>query len=251
MLKKITIVFTLTLIFTALSINAQAAIYDHFTDIDASIALWDVYDDGISSYDASGTGSVDIRAFTSDYLFFMFTYESFAGDFDTVMRYENWLYDAQLIGYEEYLAEIGLMVASDHNFSDSMYIGRSTDVDSGQGLYFSGSDSSASYYEETAPTTDTSGLLRIARTGDVLTTYYSSDDGSTWMELYSETGNLPDLFFVGVLAYSGEADYCYYRADVDYVDITQGQPIPEPMTLVLLGSLATGLFSVAGFRKKK
>ena len=38
--------------------------------------------------------------------------------------------------------------------------------------------------------------------------------------------------------------------DVDALDIEDSQPIPEPASMILLGSLATGLFGVFGIRRK-
>jgi hypothetical protein len=267
-MKKIIILLALAVLLMGFSLNAQAALYDHFLNEAVSGTLWNVNDgDGISSYDAGGTGSVDLYSQVLDQDFTAMSTTYFTGDFDVVMRYENWNLNAAATGdADDDMAEIGLAAMtlnayqnwvgnSNDDPSDYIYMARGCNAETGVGEYFGygvygGVDNED---DVIAATSDVAGLLRIARINDDFTTYYSNDDGATWNTLYIINDKFTDPIVIGAHVYSGDASLTEFGVDIDYVDVcSQGQgqvPVPEPGIMVLLGSLITGLFGVAGVKR--
>lgn len=80
--------------------------------------------------------------------------------------------------------------------------------------------------------------------------YFSASEGGpvAFAGLKASGINELNVFLMG---WSGGAKLNGYDAYFDNFTVTEGHIIPEPGTMILLGSLATGLFGFAGIRRKK
>jgi len=70
-------------------------------------------------------------------------------------------------------------------------------------------------------------LFSLAGSSDIYLSYLDGSEPIVWAQWNGEEG-----------------------IDVDALDIEDSQPIPEPTSMILLGSLVTGLFGVFGIRKR-
>ena len=85
---------------------------------------------------------------------------------------------------------------------------------------------------------------------------YNSDENESWLENYVEDGESGYWDNSGTLTVSlwldeGDEAMFYVWADAEAAAYSEYcEEIPEPAAMMLLGSLATGLFSMASLRKK-
>jgi hypothetical protein len=263
--KHITIILTIAVIFLGLSFNAEAVVYDHFTDESVSSSLWTVNDpDDISNYNATAPGYVNINSGARNQEFVATSNTAFTGDFDVQLNWLNYAASVAAGSYDDNDEgpSIGIAIMSLSAFNtwmadpsqepnSYMKIARETDVETNNGYYISDALHMGSRIDNEAPTADVAGLLKISRTDDdFVASYFSS---GIWYDLLTASDVHTEPVIIAMRAYSGDGDLnSNFVADVDYVDVcSEGtQEIPEPATMVLLGSLATGLFSVAGIRKR-
>jgi hypothetical protein len=263
--KYTTIILTIAVIFLGLSFNAEAVVYDHFTDESVSSSLWTVNDpDDISGYNDVHPGYVTINSGFGSREFVATSNTAFTGDFDVQLNWLNYSASVAAGNYDDTDEgpSIGIAIMSLSAFNtwmadpsqepnSYMKIARETDVETNDGYYISDALHMGSGIDNEATTADIAGLLKISRTGDdFVASYFSS---GIWYDLLTVNDVHTEPVIIAMRAYSGDGDLnSNFVADVDYVDVcSEGtQEIPEPATMVLLGSLATGLFSAAGIRKR-
>ena len=248
--KLITVLFLASLIFLLSSQNAQATLitYDDFSNEAVSGSKWIVYDpNDISTYNESdGVVEIDYPPISS--WFYATSTYYFTGDFDIRMRYQEWSLTTNDNDFTN--VQIGLQVNPVGGGADNfVYIFRGCPY--GKDKYIAnncfGGVMGASAGVQTS---DTAGWLRITRVDDDFSTYYSSD-GTDWNFLYGASDGFTDPVLIQGMAYTGDTT-TNFHAEFDQVDVeSEGMtPIPEPGTMILLGSLATGLFGMAGLRRR-
>jgi len=241
-------ILSFVILMAILCSNSYALIYDDFNGNSINSSLWNVSYNGSGGFDplmfsASGSSLNAHRptyGYGSSVYGFLSSTTTISGDFQLVVDYSGFSTDGISAGDAPQLA---LFVSPNGQTHSSEGIQRYAWADNGKiNELFSGLHWGTGNPSPSNATSD-SGQMMIARNGSNIGTFYNEGNGWISLGYYSDL-LMGDLTF-GLEFYTGDGGT--FNVDINSVELFEPAPVPEPATMLLLGS---GFVGLAALRKK-